>query len=170
MLKQTPWFERKFDAINDNGLFPNILERLGGTSVRIRQKTQSANESDLEKSINDKWSVKEEIGHLLDLESLWFGRIQDILNGAEELRHADLNNTKTKEANHNAKELTTLITDFEQHRDQLTSLLRTVNAADLIHSALHPRLKTPMRIIDLCFFVAEHDDHHLARITSVLSA
>jgi hypothetical protein len=34
-------------------------------------------------------------------------------------------------------------------------------------SALHPRLKTPMRIIDLFLFVAEHDDHHLARITEL---
>lgn len=170
MLEQTPWFERKFSSITDNGLLPNILERLEGSALRISQKTQSANKSDLEKRINNRWSVKEEIGHLLDLEPLWFGRIQDIINGEQELRHADLNNTKTKEANHNAKMLEALITDFEQHRKQLVSLLRTVTSANLNHSALHPRLKTPMRIIDLCFFVAEHDDHHLARMTSVLSS
>ena len=28
-----------------------------------------------------------------------------------------------------------------------------------------PRLGTPMRLVDLAFFVAEHDDHHLAQIT-----
>ena len=33
---------------------------------------------------------------------------------------------------------------------------------------LDPRLRTPMRLIDLGFFVAEHDDHHLARITELL--
>jgi len=33
-------------------------------------------------------------------------------------------------------------------------------------SAFHPRLKKPMRIIDLAFFVAEHDDYHLAKITA----
>jgi hypothetical protein len=31
-------------------------------------------------------------------------------------------------------------------------------------SMLHPRLKTPMRLVDHLFFVAEHDDHHLAKI------
>jgi hypothetical protein len=28
----------------------------------------------------------------------------------------------------------------------------------------HPRLKTPMRLVDHLYFAAEHDDHHLARI------
>jgi hypothetical protein len=36
---------------------------------------------------------------------------------------------------------------------------------DLDKSSLHPRLMKPMKIIDLAFFVAEHDDHHLAQIT-----
>jgi hypothetical protein len=29
---------------------------------------------------------------------------------------------------------------------------------------LHPRLKQPMRLVDHLYFVAEHDDHHLAHI------
>jgi hypothetical protein len=29
-------------------------------------------------------------------------------------------------------------------------------------SAVHPRLQTSIRIIDWIYFVAEHDDHHLA--------
>jgi hypothetical protein len=28
----------------------------------------------------------------------------------------------------------------------------------------HPRLKRLMRLVDHLYFVAEHDDHHLARI------
>jgi hypothetical protein len=35
-------------------------------------------------------------------------------------------------------------------------------------SSLHPRLQQPMRLIDHALFVAEHDDHHLARITELL--
>ena len=36
--------------------------------------------------------------------------------------------------------------------------------ADLARTALHPRLRQPMSVTDLCFFVAEHDDHHLQTI------
>jgi hypothetical protein len=35
---------------------------------------------------------------------------------------------------------------------------------------LHPRLKMPMRLVDHLFFVAEHDDHHLAIIGGVIRA
>jgi hypothetical protein len=31
-------------------------------------------------------------------------------------------------------------------------------------------LRTPMRLVDHLYFVAEHDDHHLARIWDLLSA
>jgi hypothetical protein len=35
---------------------------------------------------------------------------------------------------------------------------------------LHPRLKQPMRLVDHLYFVAEHDDHHLARIWEMIEA
>jgi hypothetical protein len=34
-------------------------------------------------------------------------------------------------------------------------------------SAVHPRLQQPMRLVDMLYFVAEHDDHHLARMTAL---
>ena len=34
-------------------------------------------------------------------------------------------------------------------------------------TALHPRLQQKVRVIDLVFFIAEHDDHHLARISEL---
>ena len=35
-------------------------------------------------------------------------------------------------------------------------------------TALHPRLNVRIRILDLVFFIAEHDDHHLARISELI--
>jgi hypothetical protein len=40
----------------------------------------------------------------------------------------------------------------------------------LLNTALHPRLKIPMRIVDLAYFVAEHDDHHLATIRGMMTS
>jgi hypothetical protein len=51
-------------------------------------------------------------------------------------------------------------------------LLKRVKGLDssLFSRAIpHPRLKTPMRLVDHLFFVAEHDDHHLARIWELLT-
>jgi hypothetical protein len=33
-----------------------------------------------------------------------------------------------------------------------------------VRAIVHPRLKQPMGLLDHLYFVAEHDDHHLARI------
>jgi hypothetical protein len=33
--------------------------------------------------------------------------------------------------------------------------------------ALHPRLHVQMRLVDLLFFTAEHDDYHLTRIAEL---
>jgi nitronate monooxygenase len=35
-------------------------------------------------------------------------------------------------------------------------------------AALHPRLRVAMNVVDLAYFVSEHDDYHLARITELL--
>jgi hypothetical protein len=34
-------------------------------------------------------------------------------------------------------------------------------------AALHPRLRQPMRIVDIAYFDSEHDDYHLARISEL---
>jgi hypothetical protein len=52
-------------------------------------------------------------------------------------------------------------------------LLADVATRDIVHSSHtleHPRLKAPMRAIDHLYFVAEHDDHHLAMIEEFLRA
>jgi hypothetical protein len=45
-----------------------------------------------------------------------------------------------------------------------------IDSAIFARAALHPRLKTPMRLVDHLYFVAEHDDHHLAYIWGVINA
>jgi uncharacterized damage-inducible protein DinB len=111
--------------------------------------------------------MKENIGHLTDLEPLWQGRLEDIINGEAELRPTDLANQKTDLANHNARSLEELLSSFRQIRAETVLMLEKLDEEIIFRSALHPRLKTPMRTMDLFLFVAEHDDHHLARITEL---
>lgn len=117
---------------------------------------------------DEKWSIKEEIGHLADLEPLWSGRIDDLVNGAMELRAADLTNQATHTADHDATKTVELLQRFREQRQAFVDKLLALTDEQLERSALHPRLKTPMRIIDLAHFVAEHDDHHLARVREIV--
>jgi hypothetical protein len=45
-----------------------------------------------------------------------------------------------------------------------------MSPTELTRTALHPRLRQPMPVVYLCFFVAEHDDHHVRTIDELRSA
>ena len=52
---------------------------------------------------------------------------------------------------------------------KLVRRLEQLDADRFGQTAIHPRLEQPMRIVDLIYFMAEHDDYHLARITELAS-
>ncbi len=64
--------------------------------------------------------------------------------------------------------MTALLRRFRDRREDLVARLEGLDDDVLTRTALHPRLRQPMSAVDLCFFVAEHDDHHLAAITERL--
>jgi hypothetical protein len=99
---------------------------------------------------------------------LWYGRVEDFLSGKEALRAADLRNTRTHEAEHNKKTIDKLLGQFSSARNKLIDKVKDIDEAAAALTALHPRLRTPMRQVDHLFFVAEHDDHHLAKIREML--
>ena len=80
-MRRTNWFERKFATIDDNGLLPGILERLDGTTPRLRALIAGRKPA----VTPDAWSAAKELGHLVDLEPLWRQRISEIAAG-----HADM--------------------------------------------------------------------------------
>jgi uncharacterized damage-inducible protein DinB len=167
-MERTKWFERSFSPIEDNGLLPGIIERLEGTPARLYYKTGKLNDDNMPAVAGTPWSIKKEIGHLTDLEPLWLERVEQLVAGTETLRTADLNNTRTHESDHDGKAILELLQNFFETRMILVNRLRELQDQDLTRSALHPRLQTPMRVIDLAYFVAEHDDHHLAQITWIM--
>src|SRR4051794_27534104 len=172
MNRLPKWFERKFDFNFPVELYPNLMIRLRGTPPRLEELVRDCGAEILVRRIDDKWSAQEHAGHLLDLERLWLARVRDFAGNGTELTAADLSNRKTHEAKHNARPLQQIIAEIRAARREL---LRCVEEAEqkspaiLGHSLLHPRLKGPMRLVDHLFFVAEHDDHHLAWIWELVT-
>ena len=162
------WFERKFTFDLPVALFPDVLERLRGSPARLEERVRALSQAARTTRFQDAWSIQENVGHLRDLEPLWIRRAEQLLAGEGELAVADLTNRGTDEANHNAAPLESLLAQFRSFRSRFVSLLEGADASAQDRSARHPRLGTPMRLIDVAFFTAEHDDHHLARITELL--
>jgi len=161
------WFERKFVFDLPPSRFAGIVERLRGTPGRLEERTRALDPASLTRCDPQKWSIQEQVGHLLDLEPLWHRRAEQFFAGEVELVATDLANRNTHEADHNARALADLLDGFRNARARLLNLLDRADEATIVHTAHHPRLQQPMRLIDHALFVAEHDDHHLATITEL---
>ncbi|HKW17335.1 MAG TPA: DinB family protein [Terriglobales bacterium] len=162
------WFERKFEFNFPGEQFPNLCVRLRGTPARLEEMLRDIPHAALIRKSDGKWSAQEQAGHLLDLEPLWMGRVTDFLTEGQVLTVADLTNQKTDAANHNATPLEKILAEFRAARLDLVKRIQQLEPRAFSRSMLHPRLKQPMRLIDHLYFVAEHDDHHLARIWELI--
>jgi uncharacterized damage-inducible protein DinB len=168
MMKRQPWFERDFPTGLSAHLLPVIVERLRGTPARLADRLTDLPHDVLTRRGGDSWSIQENAGHLLDLEPLWQQRVDDLAAERAELTVADLNNRRTNEANHNDRQLEKLLGEFRLARVATVGQLESFSDSATGFAAVHPRLRIRMNVVDVAFFVAEHDDYHLARMTELL--
>ena len=167
MVERLEWIKRQFSFELPVGLYPNVVERVRGTPARLEDLTRALTPEILTRRDGDKWSIQEQAGHLLDLERLGMHRLDDFEAGRDTLFAADMTNRRTHEASHNENSIQNILAAFREERMAFVKRLDGYDEAMLQRTALHPRLGVKIRIIDLAFFIAEHDDHHLARISEL---
>jgi hypothetical protein len=170
MMLRPVWFERKFTLDLPLSMYPNVLERVRGTPARLEDRLLELPREALTRREGEGWSMQEQAGHLLDLGALDLGRLDDYAANLEILRPADLENRRTHEAGHNARPIEHLLASFRAEREEFVRRLEEFDPESVGRTARHPRLNLPMRVIDFAYFIAEHDDHHLARISDLIRA
>jgi len=168
MSSVSQWYERQFAFAFPADIYPNIQARLRGTPARVEELVGNCSREILTRKAGEKWSAQEQVGHLLDLESLWLKRLEDFVQGHAELSTTDLSNRKTHEANYNSQDIESVLTDFREARARLVERAGKVDPTLYSRVLVHPRLQKPMRLVDHLYFVAEHDDHHLASIWQLI--
>lgn len=168
MAAKLPWFERAFNFNYPLGLFPDIIERLRGTPARVEEKLRGIPSEILTRREQTGWSIQENLGHLLTMEPLWAGRVDDFLENKPVLRAADLSNTATTQAGFNGQPVRQVLEGFRRERTRLVARLECLSDSDFARTSLHPRLNQPMRLVDAACFVACHDDYHLARMSELM--
>lgn len=168
-MAKWPWIERTFQFDFPATKWPDLLERVRGTPARLENRLLNVpHEVLIYKPDGGGWSLQENVGHLLDLSYLAPRRIDQILAGEKELIAADMSNQKTNQARHNERDIGELLAEFRAERAALVRKFESLRDNDWAKSAMHPRLKQPMRIVDVAYFDAEHDDYHLGRIGELL--
>ncbi|MGB0716626.1 MAG: DinB family protein [Phycisphaerae bacterium] len=168
MPHRWPWIERHFTFDYPVEKFPDCYERLAGTAPRLSFMLAAVSDEEGARSDGDGWTIKQNVGHLTDLEYLPETRIDEILEGRETLTAADMANVATHEATHNQRPLADLLSEFSVRREALCDRLASLPASDWGRASFHGRIQKPMRLVDLVYFTAEHDDYHLSRIRALL--
>jgi hypothetical protein len=167
MTERIKWTDRRFNFDFPPRLYPEMIERTRGTPARLEDLLAGLSPEILTNQLDCRWSMQENAGHLLDLESLVEQRIDEYVAGNASLHAADMSNRKTYEASHNEVPIDSILKAFRTARHGIVHRLEGLDPDIFARSALHPRLNVQMRLVDMLFFQAEHDDYHLARISEL---
>lgn len=79
MAGRIKWTDRRFDFTFPAGLYPEMIERLRGTPARLEDRMGSMPAEVLQRRDVERWSIQENAGHLLDLESLLMERLDQYM-------------------------------------------------------------------------------------------
>lgn len=174
-MAKWPWIERTFTFDFPAKKHPDIVERFAGLPARIDERVRGLTRAQLTWTDTPGpdakgWSIQENIGHLIQLEAIFGGRIEDFLAGLPELRPADITNQATHRAKYNEHDINAMTAELRTTREAQVRRLRALSDTDFARVSVHPRLKVPMRLVDAVCFVCEHDDYHMARISELRRA
>lgn len=161
---KTAWLERRFVFGQQPEMLVFFLERLEGTMARMMWRIDGVSNEKLSHQLDGTWSIKQNIGHLAEVEEISLKRIEEILDGVPVMTSAVF----PVKQDYNAMPIEEVIAFFERSRLATLERYNTLKYEDLTRTSTHPRLKRLMNPVDLALFHAEHDDHHLHRINEIL--
>lgn len=168
MVKRIRWIDRKFNFDFPVSHFPFIIERLRGTPDRMDALVARLPKEILTKKPAHGWTIQEQIGHLIKVEALHDGRLDDYDAGVDTLRAADMSNVRTTNADFNAESIEWVLGELRRVRTEFLARLEPMDEAAAGRVAQHPRLDVPMRVCDMALFAAEHDEFHFAVLTELV--
>jgi len=163
-MKKLEWFERQFKFGLPIGMLPFYIERLRGTISRLEAKVMGVDEKILSDKLEGKWSVKQNIGHLAEVDEIANKRIDEIIAGMPTMSPAVFE----PRIDYNLQTVYEVLAYFLRNRTKNIDRYNELTRDELGKSSFHPRLKVIMTPVDLAWFDAEHDDHHLVRINEII--
>jgi uncharacterized damage-inducible protein DinB len=141
-----------------------------GTPARLLQLAGHEPPERLNLRRQGSWSVKEHIGHLILVQDRMEPRLEDIGQRRSQLTQVDLTDQEHFVAGHGRREMGDLIEEFRLKRIYFSERIMAMGQAELLHRAAHPCTGRWMTPADILYFLAEHDDHHLALMRQLLLA
>jgi hypothetical protein len=169
-LDRPPWSQRRFAFGQPAWMLADFVERLRGLAPRLEFLLRGIDPDTAHRRLDGTWSIAQNAGHLSDVEDLWQERLEDLRRRRPVYTPAVPARFQEAAARHQGRPLAEILRELSERRARLVEALETAPADLLSASAFHERLQCPMRLVDCAQFYAEHDDHHLLRIRTLLGA
>jgi hypothetical protein len=140
------------------------------TSLTCRIKTQYLAVSEIIKNIDEqhlnhqpepgKWSIKDNIAHLVIYQTVFIGRMHQILKGNTPIFHAYRADDEADFIDARKWSLSDLITKLNGNRRQILELITNLPDDQLLLKGTHPKYGT-LTIVEWTEFFLLHEAHHL---------
>jgi hypothetical protein len=148
----------KTAALND------VLNHLETFPEELSKQLLDLDKYTLVEKPDGKWSIQQNAGHLLAIESLWIARLDDFMLNHETLRPWNGTNEETDQAQFNLQYLPQILADFEAIRSAHCRMIRL--SLDKLHSSVcvHPRTGEAVTFEEHLQCMQKHDQAHLRAI------
>ena len=114
------------------------------------------------------WSAIENVGHLIDVESLWMGRFRQML-AAENPNFPPANvDELVRRANYQHKDAANLLHTFAEQRAETVTFLRILKPMHFDRPGIHP-VRGPVTVGSSIAILAGHDQLHTAQIAKTVA-
>ncbi len=162
------WSKRRFTFGQPHWMLADYVERLRGLAPRVTALVDGVSDDVAHRRHEGTWSIAQNIGHLADVEDLWQQRLEDLGRHRDIYTPADPSRFQQAAERHQARPLVEIIRELDHKRSQLVAAMIAAPRELQMASVFHERLQCRMRLIDCAQFYAEHDDHHLLRVRTLL--
>ena len=147
---------------------PVLLERVQGTTARLSSLLARQPAEKLLRRVEGKWSAMEHLGHLVTLQDRFTPRVDDFVQRRTKLCDINLQDQVPFLQGQRLRMLGDVLEEFRLKRLEFANRIEHFHRRSLEHFAYHPCQDRTMRPMDMLFWIAEHDDHHLASVRALL--
>jgi len=152
-----PYYSRYIDRVPDGDLVELLRGQIGETLALLRAIPEDRASYRYEPG---KWSIKEVVGHLADVERIMGYRMLRIARGDSTPLPGFDENAYVPAANFDARSLTSLAHEFEQVRGATIAFLETLDPDAAARQGSANNLEISARA--LAYIIAGHERHHVA--------
>ena len=147
---------------------PTAIEVIAETPAALRALLHGLPRGALEAPVDDGWSTKDVVAHLLDANSVAFtNRIRRMLAEDRPLIKPIDPSARLKEQDYASWPLDRLLNDFERVRGEDVELLRGLSGQEMARAGEHAEAGE-ITVSDLAHYCAVHDMMHLQQIARML--